>query len=78
MAASTATPATVTTMPARLSRRPSRVTRFLQATGGGARAITAQAPAAARSALEHLLRTAFVHGLNAVALMGAILALAGA
>lgn len=32
MVASTATPPTVTTMPARLSRRPSRVTRFLQAT----------------------------------------------
>src|SRR6202042_759372 len=46
-----------------------------QLTGGGAHAITAQAPAAARSALEHLLRTAFVHGLNAVALIGAILAL---
>ena len=49
-----------------------------QLTGGGAHAITAQAPAAARSALEHLLRTAFVHGLNAVALIGAILALAAA
>src|SRR5580693_4889285 len=32
MAASTATPPTVTTMPARLSRRPSLVSRFLQAT----------------------------------------------
>jgi hypothetical protein len=49
-----------------------------QLTGGGARAITTQAPAAARSDLEHLLRTAFVHGLNAVALIGAILALAAA
>ena len=49
-----------------------------QLTGGGAHAITTQAPAAARSALEHLLRTAFVHGLNAVALIGAILALAAA
>jgi MFS family permease len=49
-----------------------------QLTGGGAHAITAQAPAAARSALEHLLRTAFVHGLNAVALIGAILALSAA
>ena len=49
-----------------------------QLTSGGAHAITAQAPAAARSALEHLLRTAFVHGLNAVALFGAILALAAA
>ncbi len=49
-----------------------------QLTGGGAHAITTQAPAAARSALEHLLRTAFVHGLNAAALIGAILALAAA
>jgi EmrB/QacA subfamily drug resistance transporter len=49
-----------------------------QLTGGGAHAIATQAPAAARSALEHLLRTAFVHGLNAVALIGAILALAAA
>jgi len=49
-----------------------------QLTGGGAHAITTRAPAAARSALEHLLRTAFVHGLNAVALIGAILALAAA
>src|SRR5580700_5758805 len=32
MAASTATPATVTTMPARPRRRPSLVTRFLHAT----------------------------------------------
>jgi len=49
-----------------------------QLTGGGAHAITTQAPAAARSALEHLLRTAFVHGLNTAALIGAILALAAA
>ena len=49
-----------------------------QLTGGGAHAITTRAPAAARSALEHLLRAAFVHGLNAVALIGAILALAAA
>ncbi len=49
-----------------------------QLTGGGADAITAQAPAAARPALEQLLRTAFVHGLNTVALIGAIVALAAA
>jgi MFS family permease len=49
-----------------------------QLTGGGADAITAQAPAAARPDVEQLLRTAFVHGLNTVALIGAILALAAA
>jgi MFS family permease len=49
-----------------------------QLTGGGADAITAQAPAAARPDLEQLLRTALVHGLNTVALIGAILALAAA
>ena len=49
-----------------------------QLTGGGANAITAQAPAAARPDLEELLRAAFVQGLNTVALIGAILALAAA
>ncbi|MEU6804520.1 DHA2 family efflux MFS transporter permease subunit [Streptomyces neyagawaensis] len=43
-------------------------------TGGGAQAITAQAPVTARPALEHLLSTAFVHGLNTVAVIGAALA----
>lgn len=43
-------------------------------TGGGAQAITAQVPATARPALEHLLSTAFVHGLNTVAVIGAALA----
>jgi MFS family permease len=49
-----------------------------QLTGGGADAITAQAPAAARPDLEQLLRTASVHGLNTVAVIGAIVALAAA
>ncbi|MFC7303148.1 MFS transporter [Streptomyces monticola] len=49
-----------------------------QLTGGSAHQLLDQAPAGGRQAMDHLLRTAFTHGLNTVAVIGGLLAVAAA